>query len=182
MDSADEETSVPKPRRRSPLLPTILSIIFTIPALVSVIFGFYRSAPLRETPTVTQTKTIEFDNRINANTTAISNIQKRLDQIGSLPPDAKTTIQIAQLRDELQKTQKEVNALNDAILASPTNALSVPLLRRDVDDLSKRIDNLSSDITSQASAVLDQFRWIIGTVVLGVLSLAISNFLRRPGS
>jgi hypothetical protein len=83
-------------------------------------------------------------------------------------------VELAKVETDISALQSHVARLEDAIGQSPEKALSVPLLRKD-------IDNLKETTQAEVTRVYDQNKWflgLVGTMALGVLGLAISNFLQ----
>jgi hypothetical protein len=64
---------------------------------------------------------------------------------------------------------------------SPEKALSVPLLRQDLENMKISYHSDGVEYTRQIDRVYDQNKWFIGlmfSMALGLIGLAISNFLQ----
>jgi hypothetical protein len=100
------------------------------------------------------------------------------EKISAAPP---STVEAAKLRAQVESLTKQLQLLNDAIGQSPEKALAVPMLRKDLDNLRDSYHHDLDSIQSEISRVYDQNKWFIGlmlTMALGLLGLAVSNFLQ----
>lgn len=71
--------------------------------------------------------------------------------------------------------------LDDAIGESPDKSLAVPLLRKDLDNLKDSYHRDLDSTQAEINRVYDQNKWFLGlmfTMALGLIGLAISNFLQ----
>ena len=81
----------------------------------------------------------------------------------------------------LESLNTQMNALSSAILASPERALAIPLLRKDIDGISKRMEEIRIQGKSDMDRLYEQQKWMlggIGTVLLAVAGGAITIILR----
>jgi predicted RNase H-like nuclease (RuvC/YqgF family) len=82
---------------------------------------------------------------------------------------------------EIPLLKGKVEALSSAILASPERALAIPLLRRDIDTLSKRIEEAKGQGKADIDRLYEQQKWMlagIGTVLLAVAGGAVTVIFR----
>jgi hypothetical protein len=82
---------------------------------------------------------------------------------------------------DVESLNNRMNSLSMAILASPERAIAIPLLRRDIDGISKRMEELRIQGKSDMDRLYEQQKWMlggIGTVLLAVAAGAISIILR----
>jgi len=90
-------------------------------------------------------------------------------------------VEIAALREKIAEFSKREDAIEAAILENPSKALAVPMLRQEFDTL--RANNLKDidSLNRQIDRVYDQNKWFIGlmfTMAIGIIGLAISNFIK----
>jgi hypothetical protein len=81
----------------------------------------------------------------------------------------------------VESLNTQMNALSSAILASPERALAIPLLRKDIDGISKRMEEIRIQGKSDMDRLYEQQKWMlggIGTVLLAVAGGAITIILR----
>jgi hypothetical protein len=62
--------------------------------------------------------------------------------------------------------------------ADPEKALSVPLLRKDVDDLRDESRRDNDALRGQMSQMYDTTKWIIGLIAAGVIGTAFTNLFQ----
>lgn len=92
---------------------------------------------------------------------------------------------MAKLSSQLEAVRKSQDALNEAILENPSKALSVPMIRRDLDTLDKNYREGIQRVREEVERMYDLNKWFIGlmfTMALGVLGLAIGNFIQAKKS
>lgn len=105
------------------------------------------------------------------------NLDSRLNEILKNTDDSETATQIAALRADVGGTGKRMDSLEQALIDNPTKALSVPLLRQDLENLKENYQQDLSAYAKQIDRVYDQNKWFIGlmvTMVIGLFGLAIS--------
>jgi hypothetical protein len=82
---------------------------------------------------------------------------------------------------EISTLTARVNNLSAAIMASPEKALAVPLLRRDIDAMAKRVEEVQTQGKADMDRLYEQQKWIlggIGAVLIAVAGGAITIILR----
>ncbi|PYJ49230.1 MAG: hypothetical protein DME85_00445 [Verrucomicrobia bacterium] len=111
----------------------------------------------------------------------MENVSSRVNAITKLPPESQTAVQIAAMKADFVALDKRLKAIEEAVVDSPGKALSVPLLRQELEtfkvDTQKGIDSQ----TKQIDRIYDQNKWFIGlmfTMAIGLIGLAVSNFLQ----
>lgn len=113
-------------------------------------------------------------------------VASRLDAMVNLSENSPHQLQLATIRAELKTLRKRLSDLEEAIVANPGNALALPLLRQDVENL--RV-SYQKDITAsgrEIDRIYDQNKWFVGlmfTMAIALIGLAVSNFVqaRRKG-
>ena len=102
-------------------------------------------------------------------------------------PDTKTDAlkQVAAIKENVGKLTGRIDAIDAAIVENPTKALSVPLLRQDLENLKGDYLTDRENATKEIDRIYDQNKWFIGlmfTMALGIIGLAVSNFiqLKKP--
>lgn len=87
------------------------------------------------------------------------------------------------LRADLQSLDQRLSVIEQAVLDNPARALQLTLLSREMDNLKA---NYQSDLEStrqEIGRIYDLNKWFIGlmfTMAIGLLSLAVSNFIKKP--
>ena len=79
----------------------------------------------------------------------------------------------------VKQIDREVSALQDAILKDPAKALEMPLLRRDIE--SNQLANQAAlvAVREELDRQYDLMKWILGTFALGVVGLIVTGISSR---
>ena len=83
---------------------------------------------------------------------------------------------------QFAKLQKEVEILNNVILNSPEKAISIPLLKIEIENIQKQNDKEFNSIKNDVTRVYDMNKWIIGlvfTMLVSIIVLNISNLFAK---
>jgi hypothetical protein len=188
VSAADSDLSDVRSKRRRYLQMAAISVAMAA-SLATGFGGFLTqrlvvSEPHRYTDEVTRLVKSDQDNLAE-----LQRLQSRLDEIqsavGKIATMRPETLRIATLSAELDSVRAQVDKLDDAIGQSPEKALAIPMLKKDVDDLKDDYRRDTDNTQGEINRVYDQNKWFIGlmfTMALGLLGLAVSNFLqlRRP--
>jgi hypothetical protein len=97
-----------------------------------------------------------------------------LRAITNAADDADANLQLAEIKARLDAFSERINQYDAAIVEDPTKALSMPLLRRDVENLTEALNATRNEV----DRVYDQNKWFIGLVVtmtISVVGLAIGS-------
>jgi hypothetical protein len=172
---------------RKAVLSEIASGVAFLAAAVTLFFGF-RGLVEKTLFTTTRPDVREVERyemllaRIEEQKKVQADLAARLDSIlSSTDAGSETSAQIAALRADIGTLTKRLDILDAAIVENPTRALSVPLLRRDLDTLkSEYLKDIDSS-GKQIDRIYDQNKWFIGlmfSMAVGLIGLAISNFIQ----
>jgi prefoldin subunit 5 len=104
-----------------------------------------------------------------------SNAIKQASQ-GSIPINFPAHVGV-----DLKRIDSRLASLEAAILESPERALAIPLLRKELEESSKRDDQYKVIIRAEIDRLYEQQKWIlggIGTVLLAVAGGAITILMR----
>lgn len=109
----------------------------------------------------------------------VNSLQQGQASLSQLPQGNRAAAQIAGLTSKLDAVERRQSQLEQAIMSSPEKALTMPLMRRDIDNMKdSNAQNLAA-IKQSVDQVYDLTKWLLGALAIGVLSLAIANFLGR---
>ncbi|GGE98311.1 hypothetical protein [Sphingomonas prati] len=108
-------------------------------------------------------------------------LQQGQTSIGQLPPGGKMGAQLAAFNAKLNSVTQRQDRLEQAIQSNPEKALSMPLMRRDIDNMRDNNTQSLAAIKASVDQVYDLTKWLLGTLAVGVFSLAIANFFQRKG-
>ena len=112
---------------------------------------------------------------------SISDIVNRLQTLSNADPRTDAGIQIAALRSDVEAFAARIQTLENGLFANPEKALSVPLLRNDLENLKQAYKNDIETMVRNTDRVYDQNKWFIGlmfTMAIGLIGLAVSNFFQ----
>ena len=124
-------------------------------------------------PASTEAKFNQFDERLRALEVSIKTTKAFKQNSQGVAP--------VKIAADVESLNNRMNSLSTAILASPERALAIPLLRKDIDGISKRMEELRVQGKSDMDRLYDQQKWMlggIGTVLLAVAGGAITIILR----
>ncbi len=93
---------------------------------------------------------------------------------GNLGVNAQTEIRLLNL-------EKKLGAIEQTILDNPTKALQLPLLRRDLEAVKETTVQANATTKQAVDQIYDLNKWLLGSMAVGVILLALSHFFRKPG-
>lgn len=177
----EEKTLKEKDKKRQ-LWALLSSMLGVVAALAAGIGTFFIEKVQGPSSIVFSEQTQHAIDSITAN---LKEMEKELqgsrelvDRLKSSPP---AVVQIARVSVQLDSLQAHVKTLDDAIGLSPDKALAVPLLRKDLDNLKDSYRRDFDSTQGEINRVYDQNKWFLGlmfTMALGLIGLAVSNFLQ----
>ena len=106
-------------------------------------------------------------------------LRKEQAAINTLSKGNKVEVGVGALGIRLEALSGRLQSLEQAIQSTPEKALTMPLMRRDIDN-SKESNALGiCTIKASVDQIYDLTKWLLGTLAVGVLSLVISNYFQR---
>lgn len=120
-----------------------------------------------------------YGSRITEITQQLRVIQKAQESIGRLPSNEQSAVQQRALVGRIDGLEKRLSALEAALMTSPEKALSVPIMRRDLDNMRETNAQSLTSIKASVDQIYDLSKWLLGALAVGVLSLAIANFFTK---
>jgi hypothetical protein len=118
-----------------------------------------------------RTKAIQSD--LNAFSQAIAKVAENPDAMKAVGTDAL-----------LQKTSKDIEAIQSALGPDLERTLSIPLLRKDLEEIQARLNERAASTSTEIDRIYDQNKWFLGlmaTMAIAVIGLAVSNVLQSRG-
>lgn len=118
---------------------------------------------------------------------AKAELEQELSSIVSqnpVPEGSEVRIKIDQLDRRINEAFEKleiVEMISNAIQESPERALSLPIMRRDLDALSEEMADDLISIRGEIDRIYDLGKWFLGlvaTMAIGVLGLAIGNLIK----
>lgn len=123
----------------------------------------------------------EMDSKLLSVQKLVSRIQANIDTITSLPQEAKEYLDLEKIRAEIQEQKQTLDTLNSIIIENPEKALSIPLLRKDIEMLRKDMEEINLSVIKQIDRVYDfskWFIWVIIAIIIGIGGIAVSTLLK----
>ncbi|KAE9687803.1 hypothetical protein GP718_03295 [Escherichia coli] len=99
----------------------------------------------------------------------LRNTLTALKNTSTLTPE---NVRIEELEGKLNEVQKKVNTLSNILSDNPEKAMSLPLMRKDLDSLNTSIKVVSDYSDKQLERFITLFYWIIGVLTIGIISIA----------
>jgi len=131
----------------------------------------------------------EMQVRLNAAQAALADASKLNLKPGQVPEQSKLLIQIDMLRQsvaDIKKIVDQVKSNNDklsqALEADPEKALSVPLLRKDLEDVKNTSQHDLEALRNDVAQMYDTIKWLIGLIAAGLIGTAVSNMFQTRRS
>lgn len=90
---------------------------------------------------------------------------------------------IIALRADLQSIDGRLSVIEQAVLDNPAKALQLTLLSREMNNLKANYQSDFESMRQEIGRIYDLNKWFIGlmfTMAIGLLSLAVSNFIKKP--
>jgi hypothetical protein len=183
------EMLIRKRKKRDFLMSLITSGIAGIAALYSITYSiniFQKDSLYSKTKMeFLQKSTTALDEKIaltiKQQEDEINNINNKLRSLNTSSGPTISSQQIALLRTDLGEIQKRMDRLESSLLDNPEKALSIPLLRKEIENL-KSTNLKEAELSSkQMDRIYDQNKWFIGLMfpmAIGLISLAISNIIQ----
>jgi hypothetical protein len=183
--SSSELSNTLRRRWHQRLLPAVASVAISA-SVASISFGLIAIFPdPSDSPTHTQSAAMAELNdmraRANAQEVEIRKLEAKvrlLMEVAESPTDA---MHVAALKENVKEAFDRLEQLEMGLLQNPEKALSVPLLRQDLDNMKSvyRADTLAAG--KQIDRVYDMSKWflgLMGTMAVGLLGLTV-GFLWR---
>jgi hypothetical protein len=109
-------------------------------------------------------------------------VEERVQVLSSSPREAFTpdvvTQRIVELQTVLESTNKRLARIEEVILADPSKALELTLLKRDIQSI-QAVQAANMDaVKDGAERVYDMMKWILGSTVLAVLALSLGSVFK----
>ncbi|MBU9866793.1 hypothetical protein [Rahnella aceris] len=106
----------------------------------------------------------------------IENIQSTYDELIKIKPSNPESVQLTNLSVKIAILDKQISAINDAIMSSPEKALAIPMMRKDIDSTNKSLQTVYESMDHQLERAYTLFMWICGTLGVGMVAISISIF------
>jgi TolA-binding protein len=109
----------------------------------------------------------------------VAALKKAQAEIVRLPAADRVQIQNTAIVERMAEVERRQQRLEQAILNSPEKALTMPLMRRDIENMREANAQSVSAIKQNVDQIYDLTKWLLGALTVGVMSLALVNFLTK---
>lgn len=116
--------------------------------------------------------------QINKIQNEVSIIKAQVAQLTAVPQSVSVSAKLRELDAKVSSINNKLEAMNKTIMASPEKALEIPMLRRDILALQRQYENATTSLEREITRAYDTIKWVVGTIVLGIIALVASVFLR----
>lgn len=174
---------------------TVATIVATVAALAALVTTFAASltsfvlpaqspiaARLAEIQTQLDAEKPGLDVAIRPLRAEITSLRSQITKLSSVSEDSRVAARLDKLDTSLIHVGAKLSKLESVILENPSKALEMPLLRKDIDNLKSGHNSELASIRQEIERVYDFNKWFLGlmfTMAVGVLGLAITNFLKK---
>jgi hypothetical protein len=108
----------------------------------------------------------------------VKKVEQRIQSLSAIPKEDALNSEIQNIKaSTIELTAKQAR-IESAILESPSKALEMPLLRRDLDSLRQLQQSSLVAMKESVDRVYDLNKWLLGAMAVSVISLALSNLLK----
>lgn len=104
----------------------------------------------------------------------INQIENKLTAIANVPKDQPFAPKIAEIETDIATLKENMDGINSVIMETPQKALQIPILRKDIEALRNELLVGMKSIEREVSRAYETIRWVIGTILFGILSLSAS--------
>ena len=108
----------------------------------------------------------------------INELQKHFASLSSIPAENTLSIEIQKLNTAQDALSTREEKLEFAIMRNPAQALEVPLLRRDLDNLKDAQQAAYSTLKDSVDRIYDLNKWLLGAMAISIVTLAVGNLLK----
>jgi|GEM_PF-7088464 len=121
------------------------------------------------------------DSEVDNLSTEFKNLRDSLNNISTLPKEAKLSFQLQQTQKTLANIEGRQDRLEQVIVTSPSKVLEIPLIKRDLENLKDAQKAEILTIKDGVDRVYDLNKWLLGAMAVSIIALAIANFLKSAG-
>jgi len=139
------------------------------------------STPSSDLDTI-KTELGDIQNKLSDLSNKVLSIEQRVSAFSQIPPNSAISSELQEIRDDLNSVDIAVERIEEVILEDPAKALSLLLLDSEMDNLQQKHEADLLAVRDEIGRVYSQNNWFIGlmfTMAIGLLTLAVSNFLPK---
>lgn len=167
---------------RSALMALIVSVLGLAGALAtsfSQTDNLFGSKTKRPNPILADISGLQL--KLAAMDSQVAQINELVKTLNTPAPMAVISVEQKKMASELTAIDDRLKRIEAAIIESPERSLSIPLLRKDIDESARRAEEYRAASRSDIDRLYEQQKWMlggIGTVLLAVIGGAITVIFR----
>jgi len=115
----------------------------------------------------------------------IEALRAEMRKLTAVPTDSKLASQLERTEGGIKDVAGRLGKLEAVILNDPGKSLEMPLLRNELDHIKKGYQSDLLTLKEEIGRIYDLTKWFIGlmfTMALGVIGLAVTNFVKAGAS
>jgi len=172
-------TSNKKPvtNRAAIIVALITSFATIITALVSILPSLYSGINPSSNLNMSSEDYTKLESEIKGLSTQITKINKDIVALQKNPSLSDVSLELSRLNSSIQETKTKIEKMEAIIIDTPEDAISLPLLQKDLDNTKIVFDTKIVDLEK---SVNNAYTIVVGVLVvigLGFLGIAGTNFL-----
>lgn len=172
-----------KNNRRTETFFAVSGVIAAIVGLLVSFYGLFSVPTPKPSPTIGIPPEIEIiPSQVFGLSQQIDSIQNQINGLSQIPVDNAINIRLANIQFDINTLKDQLKSLNNAILDNPSKAIELPLMRKDIDQISKDQTEAIAQLQGNLNQLVDLGKWLIGGIYFSVIGLIISALFSRIGS
>jgi hypothetical protein len=164
----------------------VFGVLISFVAALVGLWGLINAPQPRQgsaTPSANQSDLQHVQADVVTLTQQMTQLQSQVDTLSKPKPGSRINAQLDRMNKTVGQLHKQLASLNSVIVESPTKALELPLLRRDLDSVKAQNQASFTALQQDLDREYDLMKWILGTFVVGIggmLITVLSSALKGP--
>jgi hypothetical protein len=130
-------------------------------------------------PELSQSDIAVLKARIDDNQKTLSTLNAQIQHsIANIPPQSALNLQLQQLSTSVGDINDRLTKLESVILNNPVEALEIPLMQRDIDNIKASEKDGFKSVKESIDRIYDISKWLLGAMAISIISLAVGNLLK----
>jgi len=120
-------------------------------------------------------------NGVEGQRQAIQKVNSQIEAALGAAEKSPADVRIAAMRQDIDALRGRIGQVEGAILETPTKAVSLPLLKQDIENVKVSLEREIESSNKQIDRIYDQNKWFIGlmvTMTIGFVSMVIAHVVQ----
>ncbi|HEY1979334.1 MAG TPA: hypothetical protein VGH13_04545 [Xanthobacteraceae bacterium] len=109
----------------------------------------------------------------------VDKVDSALGRLEKLPTDADSRAIVATFNDRISSAENRLKTIEDLVVQDPQKSLSIVLIKRDLENLQKSLDEKTAAENAGIERLYNMFGWSIGALIFAVAAQLIAGVLSR---